>query len=290
MKILDVITNEGVFDAFMRGFEKGAGRSSTPAQRAMAGAERGAADLAVAAEKVTPELSMWAKLEKRVDDKLLAQAEKELSASLKAKVLGHYSKELISWMGWANIIGNVAWYWGVAKPALDSEYKKGNMTAAQYQEKLTELRGAMITRIIAPKIALKLGQKVGVNWVLGRLPWLLNASGAKSAAVITRAIGTTTGAAAAYSFFLTPAGQDVLTENLGILVFGVGVGFNATEKLATWLMGKSSSGSSTSNNSGTPDRQDPNAKQDIDSTSSKADDWSQTPGKKWGDGLGPSSR
>lgn len=287
MKILDIIsqqTNEGALDAFMKGFEKGSGKvaskTATPADRAIAGAERGSEKTG---EKVAARTS-WEKFEDWAVKQIEKDAAKETSAAAKAKVLQVAEKELGFWLGLLNLAGWVAWYNFVAKPRLDAEYKAGNMQPAEYQEKLTWLRGELVTRVILPRVAIKIATSKTISWLPARLPWLMEKVGAKESAAITKGVATLVTTGAAYT--IPTVFHQFIAESIGnVAFFPTGVAFNLAGQALSALTSLVSptapkpAGADLTWSGPSAEK----AKQDIDATSNEPVFGPQEKNIKWAD-------
>ena len=293
MRILDIIqqTNEGVVDAFMRGLEKGAGKVATPAERATAAARAG--------EKLHPmgvvpkaaeKSGVWTKFEEWAAKSIQEEADKTVSAQAKATVLAHAEKKVGEALGWLNLAGWVAWYNFVAKPRLDKDYKEGRIkTAAEYQEKLTWLRGQLVTQIILPRVAIKVASSKTISWLPSRLPWMLEKVGAKDSAAMVKGVTALATTTAAYT--LPPVFSQWLAETIGdIVFFPAGVAFNLTgsalEALSSALKPSKTDNTQHLQWAGPAADQ---AKKDIDATSNEPVFGKQQQGTKWADSLGASS-
>lgn len=150
----------------------------------------------------------------------IVNAKKAMEKSIAAEKLKMKANDIVSLLTTLNIVQEGITYW-VKSYDLDPNKPED-------KEQLTKLRGEFVVGALGPKLAVYLGSKTGVNWLLGLLPRFAGAVGFKS----LEALAKPAAVAALTAFFATSAGKEVVNNLFGgYLTAGAGMIVNALEEL-----------------------------------------------------------
>lgn len=152
----------------------------------------------------------------------IATAKKAMEKSIATQKLAMKADDIVSLLTTLNIVQEGITYW-VKTMDLDPSNPDD-------KEQITKLRGEFILGALGPKLAIMLGKKTGVNWVLGLFPKIAGAVGFKN----VQALSKPAAVAALTAFFATSAGKEAINNFFGgYLTGGLGMIANAAQEIVS---------------------------------------------------------
>jgi hypothetical protein len=142
-------------------------------------------------------------------------ASKSARAAQAAEIVAtHYGDKWMKFLYAADIAKEVIAY--------NIKANKLNKDDPNYQEQLRNLRGQFIVAVVAPKVAMWIGNKLLLTKVFNILPWVLQKSGLPGAGAIVRQLSFKGAELAMLGWWTTDSGKKWLTDTFGTLITGVG--------------------------------------------------------------------
>lgn len=139
---------------------------------------------------------------------------------IKVAALKSYTDDVVKFLTMGLIAKESYVYWDESSK-LDALLASGQITQQEYDQRLTYLRGMLLTTIIAPKVG-----QMGAN-LLGKLgprliPFLMKVTGNPNAALATRYLTSAAVRTALIAWFGAGDGKQWLSNTFGTMITGVG--------------------------------------------------------------------
>ena len=211
MKVQEIISEANVFQLIGKGLQSAGKLASKEAELGKVGSKayHGVTD----AEKGA---GWWGQKAGKINQantvKNLATAEREAMAWVTEK----WGNDAVKFMKRVNLVAVVGQY-AYGRYQIEQQFAKDG-DQAKRDAALKQLAGMCIAQWIAPKVANLVGTVSGAKWIAGRVPWLVKTLGMPNYAKVIAAVGGAAGQTALIGFFMTPAGQNWLSNTFGKLI------------------------------------------------------------------------
>lgn len=220
MKIHQIVSEANPFSAIKAGVDAYKAARAAPAvvnaTQKVAKTAKTAVQGTKGAKDVAKTTSWWddeaAKLATKISGKEAALA----AGALKSTVLANKADDIVGFMYKAGMVKEAGVYWYKANqvendPKLSAEEKKAA---------IRQLRGELITTVLAPKIGAWGISKLA--YPLKIVPWLTKISGSPNAAELMKHLSKRGTEAALIAWFGVGGGKQWLTDTFSVMITGVG--------------------------------------------------------------------